>query len=139
VISDQTIMPSLFLIQWSKEAARQRAAELREEGWTVAVESEDGGRAYKKIRQNPPDVIVIDLSEKPSHSREVALALHDVKASRDIPVVFIEGSDEAREATRARLPSAVFATPSTFLKIIGRHARQKEGGHPDGKRRDRRS
>lgn len=130
-------MPSVFLVQWDKQGAAERTAALRRAGFTVAAESEDGGRAYKMIRQDPPDVVVIDLSKKPSHGRQVAQALQDVKASRGIPIVFLDAGDDARSA--AKIPGAFFATSSTLLNVIDRASRRRPDAAQGDKPRARRS
>jgi CheY-like chemotaxis protein len=129
-------MPNIFLVQWDKAGAAERTRALRREGWTVTAETEDGGRAYKKIREDPPDVVVIDLAKKPSHGRQVAQALRDVKASRGIPIVFVDASDEAQRATS--VDDAVFTTSATLAQIIARVSRRADSG-PAGTPRRRRS
>jgi CheY-like chemotaxis protein len=123
-------MPSVFLVQWDKVGADARAAVLRRDGWTVRSEAEDGGRAYKKIRQDPPDVVVIDLSKRPSHGRQVAQALRDVKATRAIPIVFVDASEETERAIT--VPDIVFATSATLPRVMARAARRADSG-PSGR------
>jgi CheY-like chemotaxis protein len=129
-------MPNIFLVQWDKAGAAERTAVLRREGWTVTSEIEDGGRAYKKIREDPPAAVVIDLAKKPSHGRQVAQALRDVKACRGIPIVFVDASEDAESATK--VDNAVFATSATLAKTIARISRRADSG-PVGTPRRRRS
>lgn len=98
----------VFLVEWDPKAAEARASSLRREGFRVDVESENGGRAYRAIRTSVPDVVVLDLRRKPAHGREVGGALRDLKATRGVPIVCIEEGVDAREATRIKIPDAVF-------------------------------
>jgi len=99
-----------FLVYWDEVLAQQQAQELTAAGWRVDVESEDGGRAYQRIKAHPPDVVVIDLSLKPSHGRRIAAALREHKATRDLPIVFVDGPARAIETATAQVPDAVFTT-----------------------------
>jgi len=99
----------VFLVQWDRAAAQECTRQLEVDGWQVAVESEDGGRAYQRIRAELPDVVVVDLSRKPSHGREVARSLRQVRATRDLPIVFVGGGVEARADIGAAMPDARFA------------------------------
>ena len=49
----------LFLVHWNAPLAEQMAKELRDARWNVAFESEDGMRAVRRIREAPPNAIVI--------------------------------------------------------------------------------
>ena len=90
--------------------AQQQAQGLTAAGWQVGVESEDGSRAYQRIEAHPPDVVVIDLSLKPSHGRRTAAALREHKATRDLPIVFVDGTARAIETATAQVPDAIFTT-----------------------------
>ena len=83
----------------------------------MEVESNNGGRAYRRIRTSVPDAIVVDLRKKPSHGREVASALRDLRATREVPMVFVEQEDQ-RELTRARVADALFADERTLDDVV---------------------
>ena len=59
---------------------------------------------------------MIDLSRMPSHGRDVALSLRGHKATRSVPLVFVEGEAEKVERIRKLLPDATF---TTWNKIRG--------------------
>ncbi|MBN1963248.1 MAG: hypothetical protein JW910_01290 [Anaerolineae bacterium] len=113
----------LFLVQWDEALARQRAGDLREAGWDVEVETQDGGQAYRVIRAGQPDVVVVDLSQKPSHGRELARSLRLGKATRDLPIVFLDGDDANRAKTRNLLPGAIFCPDDVLPALLDQFAR----------------
>ena len=49
----------LFLIHWNEQEAKQFALELRASGWNVDWEARDGGKVYRAILADPPQVVVI--------------------------------------------------------------------------------
>jgi hypothetical protein len=63
----------------------------------------------KQLREDPPTAFVIDLGRLPSHGREVAHALRQSKALREIPIVFVGGAEEKVAKLRAELPDATYA------------------------------
>ncbi len=109
---------SLFLVHWNTAEADEYAGRLKAAGWDVAVESKDGGRAYDFIRHNPPDVTVIYLTKLPSHGRQTAVALHSLKSTRAIPIVFVDGTDNDIRKTREKLPEALFTTSAALVSFL---------------------
>src|SRR5687767_14567225 len=104
-------MPRILLIHWNEAEALERAARLGMAGFeATAIWDETGGVALRRVRENPPDAFVIDLSRLPSHGRDVATWLREGKATRGIPLVFLEGDAEKVARLRALLPDATYAT-----------------------------
>ena len=60
--------PRALLVHWNHDEAKQRAERLREAGFRAETFSESGGVGIRRIRDDPPDVLVIDLSRLPSHA-----------------------------------------------------------------------
>ncbi|MBI2304533.1 MAG: hypothetical protein HYU86_07285 [Chloroflexi bacterium] len=116
----------LFLIHWSASEAAEFAIPLRARGWQVEVEAEDGARAGKRIKENPPHVVVIYLTRLPSHGRETARYLRSLKATRHLPIVFVDGKEEAVARVRADVPDAVFTVTEELETVISKFA--KGGG-----------
>ncbi len=74
----------LFLFHWEKEGASARASELAADGWLVEMEFEEGSRGCKNLKTFQPDVVVLDIAKKASHSREVRKSFASVqKLSRN--------------------------------------------------------
>jgi hypothetical protein len=53
---------------------------------------------------------VIDLSRIPSHGREVAQSMRGTKATRHLPIVFVDGEPEKVKKTKQFIPDATFTT-----------------------------
>lgn len=117
----------VFLVQWDAEGAMARACDLRDDGWWVEVEAEDGGQAFRMIRVQQPDVVVIDLAQKPSHGREVARALREMKSMVDLPIIFVDGDEKSVEKAQARISGAIFATSDDLSDALSRFAATGNG------------
>ena len=111
----------LFLFHWDKNTAADRAEQLRADGWKVEVESEDGARGGGKVLKDPPDVIVMDLSRKPSHSRETANGLRGYDAGRNLPIVFVDGEEMDIEKTKRKVSDAIFTSSSGLKRVLARY------------------
>jgi CheY-like chemotaxis protein len=110
------------LIGWNEDERAKRAATLRKAGHVVAADRLDD---YRKIRQSPPDLFVIDLSRLPSHGRGIALSLREWKDTRHIPIVFVDGEAEKLERIRRELPDATY---SPWSRVRG--AVRQAAAHP---------
>jgi hypothetical protein len=97
------------LIHWHADEARARAGRLRRAGYVVDAAPIDSG-ALRVLRDTPPHAFVIDLSRIPSHGREIGLALRRFKATRAVPLVFVDGEEDKVARTRAPLPDATYTT-----------------------------
>lgn len=98
----------LFLFYWQQQAAEALAAELRQLGWEVELEWQDGERGSRAVRQQPPDLLLFDLSQRPSHSWATAQHLSETPATRTVPILFLNGSPATIAKTQEKIPRAVF-------------------------------
>jgi CheY-like chemotaxis protein len=64
----------------------------------------------RALAADPPDAFVIDLGRLPSQGRAVATALRQQKATRLVPLVFVEGDPEKTARVKALLPDAQYTT-----------------------------
>jgi CheY-like chemotaxis protein len=104
-------MKTVRLIHWDDDEGLERQRQLEALGFdALFAEGGDGVHQLRHIRSNPPDAVVIDLSKRPSHGREVAFALRSAKATRFIPLIFAGGEPEKVQKTRQLIPDAVYAT-----------------------------
>lgn len=114
----------VFLVHWREAEAEVLAREIRNMGWAVDWECGDGAKAGKRISADPPDVVVIYLTRLPSHGRETGHALMENQKIRGIPLVYVDGSEDAIARTRTVIPDAVYTTTEELdgvLTTISKH------------------
>jgi CheY-like chemotaxis protein len=104
-------MKTVRLIHWNEDEGLERQQQLEAFGFDAAFDFSDGiSTLLRLIRSNPPDAVVIDSSRLPFHGREIARTLRGAKATRQLPLVFIDGDPEKIKTTRALLPDATYTT-----------------------------
>ena len=103
-------MKTVRLIHWNEDEGLERQEQLEALGFDVAFDFGDSLYASRQIKASPPDAVVIDLSRIPSHGREVAHSVRGTKATRHVPIVFVDGEPEKVEKTRQFIPDATFTT-----------------------------
>jgi len=101
-------MAQIRLVSWSLDAAREHARVLKKAGFKVDASPLCTGGLIGQFRDNPPDVILIDLDRLPSHGRAVAVVLRSGKSTRHIPIVFAGGQEEKVKTAREQVPGAIF-------------------------------
>jgi hypothetical protein len=99
------LMFRVRLVHWNAEEAAAKVELLRVAGYDAVY-----GGEFKDWKRDLVDAIAIDLSRLPSHGREVATAWRGSKATRQIPIFFVEGAPEKVEAMRQVFPDAIYTT-----------------------------
>jgi hypothetical protein len=102
-------VPSVRLIHWNAAEAEERAEWLRAAGYAVDYEALDPA-GLRRLREDPPSAVVIDLSRIPSHGCDVALGLRKYKDTRHVPLVFVGGDPKKLERVKELLPDAVYTS-----------------------------
>lgn len=100
-------MPRIRLIHWNAVEAAERAGRLARGGLKVEHAPLDPS-GLRALRADPPDAVVIDLSRLPSHGRDLGAALRQTRATRGIPLVFVDGDPAKVARVRELLPDAAF-------------------------------
>lgn len=103
-------MKTVRLIHWDEDEGLERQQQLEALGFETAFDFGDGIFQGRALRASPPDAVVIDLTRVPSHGREIARSLRGAKATRHLPLVFVEGEVDKVKATKALLPDATYTT-----------------------------
>lgn len=104
------VMGRIQLIHWNKDEARERSERLTGLGYDVAWELSSGPDLLRKLKDDPAAAVVIDLSRLPSHGREIGVTLRHQRATRLIPLIFVEGDLEKVAIIKGLLPDAVYTT-----------------------------
>ena len=108
----------LFLIHWNAPEAEEFARPLRQDGWQVTVEAEDGARAARQILSSVPDVMVVYLTKLPSHGVGTAYYLRSVRQTRQMPIVFVGGQQEAVAKAKDKVPDAKCINPDELETVL---------------------
>jgi len=103
-------MPRVLVIHWNAPEAAERAQRLRAAGFDADFYAGPGGPAFRALSENPPDAIVIDLARIPSQGGAAGIAFRQRKATRMVPLIFIEGDPEKTANVRVMLPDAVYTS-----------------------------
>lgn len=112
-------MHRIRLIHWKAAEAEERVDRLRSAGYE-AVYKELNAASLREMRDNPPDAVVIDLGRLPSQGRDVALIIRKYKATRQVPLVFVDGDPEKVARIKEILPDAVYTTWSQIRSSLDR-------------------
>jgi len=105
-------MPRIRVFHWKAEEAEGFIEALRASGHQVAYDEKIRPGLFAKIRASPPDAFVIALTRLPSHGRDVAVFLRGSKATRHLPIVFVDGAPEKGDGIRRLIPDAADASLS---------------------------
>ena len=110
-------MTHVRLIHWSVKEAKQKASILESAGYEVDYEP-SAPQALKKLRNRPPAVIVIDLSRLPSQGRDIAINIRHAKATRNIPIIFVEGDQQKVNQIKTHVPDALYTDYDQVHKVL---------------------
>ena len=97
-------------IHWNPSEGDKLAGLIRSAGFDVSFEVPEGPPFLKLLQRDSPDAVVIDLSRLPAQGRDIGLAVRHYSATRGLPLVFVGGEPEKREAVRSFIPDAVFTS-----------------------------
>jgi hypothetical protein len=96
------------VIHWKPEEVEARSETLRAAGLRVDDRVVTPA-TLRELKRDPPDAIVIDLSRLPAQGRDLGLLLREAKATRHVPLVFVEGGEDKVARARELLPDASFS------------------------------
>ncbi len=112
----------VLLVHWNSQEAGILAEMVRSYGWEVAIETDDGARVGRQVKEMRPNAVVIYLSRLPSHGRETGAGLREVKATKGVPLVYVDGTPEVIERTRQRIPDAIFTSTEELPEVLVKFA-----------------
>ncbi|UCE58400.1 MAG: DUF3052 family protein [Phycisphaerales bacterium] len=101
-------MKRVLLIHASRTKADECAERLARAGYEVDVSAGEGAAGLRALRENPPDMFVIDLDRTPSYGQAAATMLRQQKRTRFVPIVFAGGERKKVARVREQMPDAVY-------------------------------
>jgi CheY-like chemotaxis protein len=113
-------MPRIRLLHWKAPEAAALIELLQGAGYQVDYDEQFRPALMREWREAPPAAFVIDLTRLPSHGREIAVALRQSRATRQVPIVFCDGAEEKAAAIRSLLPDASYCTRGTLKSTLRR-------------------
>jgi hypothetical protein len=102
-------MKKVYLVHWKEAEAVRRVEQLRSAGYAVLFQPVTPA-LLGELRKDPPSAVVIDLTRAPSQGRDVAIALRNYKATREVPLVFVEGDRAKVASIKKLLPDTAFTS-----------------------------
>ena len=114
------------LIHWDRNQCEEKARLLKSFGHSVDSESMQDKETFKRIKQFPPDVFLIDLSRLPSHGREIAVGLRQIKPTRNVPIIFAEGEKDKVDRIKDLIPDAIYTSWKNIKPALKKALKQKE-------------
>jgi len=98
----------VILFHQDKVEARSRVRELKKAGYKSEWQAVSP-QALRALRENPPAAIIIDLTRASGQGRDIGIYIRHYKATRNIPIVFVNGEPEKVARIKKHLPDATFA------------------------------
>lgn len=114
-------------LHWNAKEAQENAERFSAAGFEVDYALPSGPTFLRQLSDDPPAAVVIDLSRIPSQGRDMALAIRQRKATRYVPLVFVQGDPKKVARVKDLLPDAVY----TSWEQIGSSLEQAIAHPPD--------
>jgi len=115
----ETLMRRVRLVHWNAAEAKARAEHLRSARYEVVYE-ELNANGLRDLRKNPPIAVVIDLSRLPSQGRDIAIAIRKYKATRHVPLIFVDGNPQKVSRIKEILPDAGYTSWDRIRSSLNR-------------------
>ena len=104
-------MARLHLVHWDPHEGRRHQRALEALGHEVTyLAGETGPALGRALKSGAAELVVFDLSRRPSAAREIAMALRSRKTTRHTPLLFVNGEADKVAALRTLLPDAAYST-----------------------------
>jgi len=118
-------MSRVLLVHWNAEEAKVKARMLKNLGHTTEILCDSEKPNLGRVRESPPDLFLIDLNRLPSHGREIAGYFRRAKATRQIPILFVDGNAERVSRAKQLIPDADFGKWEKIESTLKKASRRK--------------
>lgn len=118
-------MSRVLLVHWNAEEAKAKVRRLAELGHKAEVLCDSEKPNLGRVRESPPDLFLIDLNRLPSHGREIAGHFRRSKATRQVPILFVDGDAERVGRAKQLIPDAEFGKWEKIESALKKASRRK--------------
>ena len=98
-------MAKIAFIAQHRRGLPELLKQLSETGYIV-YRLDPNQMAYRVLRDEPPDLVLADMTLRPSHVQEVLASLSGSTITREIPLAVVGLDADDLEATRTKAPLA---------------------------------
>src|SRR5678809_473606 len=109
-------MKKIVFIHFHEVELKEKIQPMKQAGYKVDYHFST--ESVADFRQDLPDVLVICLDRLPSHGRRYAEWLWEAKKLQHIPIIFCGGKNDKVDATRAKLPQAIYCNNEKLLATL---------------------
>lgn len=99
----------IHLFCFHSQELPQHMQNLEDLGYQVNSQQPDAADFFKHVKQNPPDIFVIDLNRAPSQGCDIGVYFRHAKSTRSVPLIFVGGKEDKVAGVKNVLPDAVYA------------------------------
>jgi hypothetical protein len=110
-------MKRIRLILWNADTAQERVGLLSEAGYRIEYDPITNA-LLKAIKAKPPAAVVIDLSRAPSRGRDMGVYFRKYKNTRQVPIIFVEGTPDKVAMVKQTLPDAVYTCWPDIIEVL---------------------
>src|SRR5262245_45239106 len=118
-------MSRVLLVHWNAEEAKVKAQTLKDPSHKAEILCGSEKPVLTKMRESPPDLFLIDLNRLPSQGREIAGYFRRTKATRQVPILFVDGDADRVSRTKQLLPDAEFGKWENIESALKKASRRK--------------
>jgi CheY-like chemotaxis protein len=118
-------MSRVLLVHWNAEEAKAKARTLTDLGHKAEILCDSEKPNLARVRESPPDLVLIDLNRLPSHGREIARYFRRAKATRQVPILFVDGDAERVGRAKQLIPDAEFGKWERIESALKKASRRK--------------
>lgn len=118
-------MGRIVLVHWNRNEARVRARSIASLGHKVTTLCSSEKNNLLEVRNSPPELFVIGLDCLPSQGREIAGYFRRSKATRQVPILFVDGDAERVARVRNLIPDADFTKFEEIERAIKKAMRKR--------------
>lgn len=110
-------MKEVCLFHRHREEVEQIIRELNKAGYRIE-HSDVSPAALRRLREDPPAAVIIDLMHAPSGGRDVGIYIRHYRATRHVPIVFAGGDPLKVAKIRKHIPDAVYTEWNTVKRAL---------------------